>query len=100
MNNVNNEVVTFVEVTGDYQYSVKKEFFTETPEPEKMDKVMLFTTTNLKKHLHCLTGPAIIGLKDQKKFYFVDGKKLDNDVGEKLTHDHKFNTKLESSVTE
>jgi predicted PilT family ATPase len=97
-----NETYTFNETSGNFQFTVKREFLQEVPEPEKMDVQQLFGETQMPKFLHNPVGPAIKHLKiknnEIEDCYFLNGTPLTKEETEKLIHNQDFSQGFEKLI--
>lgn len=97
-----NETYTFRETSGNFEFTVKREFLEIVPEPEKMDVMKLLGETEMAKYFHNPIGPAIVHLKIQDKnikdCYFLNGIPLQESEVEKLIHNQDFSSGFEKLI--
>lgn len=54
----------------------------------------IFGKTTAKKYLHNQYGPAVVGLKDNSKQFWFNGKQMTAQESEKFSHDITYNNKF------
>lgn len=94
------EVHIFTEADKEVQFAVKTEFLKKCNNPQDFDAYNLLTKYQLAKFLHNPGGPAIVLLKSPEKAeYWLDGKKLSEEEGRKMAHNHEFNDRFVKTLT-
>jgi hypothetical protein len=90
-----NELETFKTSDGRFQFTVKGTFLHKCWEhPSQYDAYDLNSKFHLSEYLHNPSGPAIVHLGSGQVEYWLNGKKLTDEEGAKISHDYKFNNKL------
>lgn len=104
------ETVTFIENEGKVQFTVKKTFLDVVDVTDtniKHSAYKLLKDHKMGDYLHNQKGPAvrvIVPVKDKKgnpidyKEYWVDGKRLTQEEGEKMEHNANFIDRAEKLI--
>lgn len=71
---------TFKTHCGNFEFTVKKEYLENVPNPNQESFEDLLTKHGIAPFLHNPTGPAILVLKNGHKEYWVDGRKVSLEV--------------------
>ena len=88
---------TYTFETDGYRFTVKYQFFDKYknyPVVFSENVYNLMTTYQLASYLHNPNGPAIENIKTGQKQYFIDGKSLPVDIGQKIQYDGDYNDYL------
>ena len=93
-----NELFSFKTADGRFQFTVKGEFVRRCHNPNEYDSYDLMNQFYLSDFLHNPAGPAIIHLGSNIVEYWLNGKKLNDEEGKKISHDYNFNNKLMSDL--
>lgn len=100
------KTITFTDENTMHRFTVMTDFLRYCSNPEGESAYNLMNMYKMKKFLHNEDGPAIIRLfnltaprKDREE-YWIKGKKIPYEEGEKMLSDIKFNNKLESMVND
>jgi hypothetical protein len=94
------ETHTFVEADKKWQFTVKSEFLKQCATPTEYQTYDLMTKFKLNQYLHNPSGPALRRFKDNYMQYWIDGKLLSKEEGERIEHNYNFNNKLLSEIGE
>lgn len=89
-----NELYTFKTCCGRYQITVKGSFLQRCRTPSDWDTYDLNNQFGMAKFIHNPSGPAIIDFEHNLVQYWLDGKHLTREEGEKIAHQFHFNNKL------
>jgi hypothetical protein len=93
------EVTTVVSPCGIFQYTFKTEFLKNGVDPSKLTFFELVQKHELGRYLHNPYGPAVVSRKQGYGEYWLDGKKVSDEVAEKIKHNAKFNNTLEDLLS-
>lgn len=69
-------MMVFTTSVGLFRYSVLPSFLEVCPHPERHSDDVLWLTYDLKKFLHCTTGPALVHLPSGYKEYYLFGEEV------------------------
>lgn len=75
-------------------FSVKEEFMQKCQNPDTVEIYELMNKYNMNEYIHSETGPAIIVTIQDQKFYYMNGKQLDEEVVKKMEHSKDFMDKF------
>ena len=85
------EIASFKDKNGEYLFTVKKEFLTNCPEPEKLPAYELFDTHAIYNFFHNTEGPAFTNLLDGQEEFFINGKYVkEGEERDKIKFGKKF----------
>lgn len=93
-----NELFTFETNDKRFKFTVKAEFRTRCSNAHEMDVYDLMTKHQLASFLHNPGGPAIIHNVDGIMEYWLNGKKVSKEEGEKMAHNFQFNNELLTEI--
>lgn len=92
-------LITFVDVTGRFKFTVKKNFINKCHNYLKLDVYNLISEYGMDEYLHNPAGPSIVHINNQYMEYWLDGKKVvdtnaitEND--KRLLNNFQFHDKL------
>lgn len=94
------ELHTFFDKKKRFQFTVKKDFLEKCPNPETIADPELFTEYKINLYLHNEKGPAVTRMKDGFVLYWIEGKMLTKEEGERIAHIHDYTTRFNDMIKE
>ena len=89
------ETYTFISDNKIFQTTIKSEFLKIIAKPETVPYEQLMTEHGMSQYLHNPHGPAVKVLRNNYEEYWLDGKKVSEEVEAKIKHNIKFHGELE-----
>lgn len=97
---MNDVTYTFNCLDNIFTFTIKKEFLQHCAEPSKMDRNKLFTELKMGTYLHNPYGPALTVISKKYDEYWLEGKRVSEEVAAKIKHQVSFHNDLEKILTE
>lgn len=92
------ELYTFLDCSGQFQFTVKTEFLNRCYRPNDYDTYTLNNTYYITKWLHNPSGPAVVDTVNKTQQWWINGKLIPQEEAERMMHRLKFNDKLLNDV--
>jgi hypothetical protein len=93
------ETVTFKDKNNEYEFTVKKEFLQNCPNPETFAAFELFDNHAIYHHFHNTEGPAFTELATNRHEFFINGKYVkEGEERDKIIFGKKFKDGFDSEL--
>lgn len=94
------ETYTFVTSDNHFTFTVKTEFLKGCANPHEFRAYDLMTQYKVNQYLHNPAGPAIMRNSDKFSEFWLNGRQVSKEEGEKIAHNFKFNNKLTAELAD